>query len=290
MDLFGQTKPLKREAPAKVLNGTSLDTTILPGLRNFRPHAMFADVIEDIWDWELSDLAVTSSLPTFKVMPSIHPRLTFHYRVPYTGVRSFGPRFLDFPARRHLAVKLHSGILTICPNAPVGNIIVRLKPEAAGRIFTGATQHLNEGVHLHDIFGGQAVALAEEALSEASDSLTRVRIIQEFVAQRALPPRPVSGAARAASLLRSNPSLKISRIAAKLEISERSLLRSFRSTFGTGPKRFAQLVRVGKAVEARRKGSQWADIALDLGLSDQSHLIHDFYAVTGITPEAIFRP
>jgi transcriptional regulator GlxA family with amidase domain len=75
----------------------------------------------------------------------------------------------------------------------------------------------------------------------------------------------------------------------QLEVSERHLSRRFKALFGTGPKQFARLVRVEKAVDARRGGFHWTDVAHACGFSDQAHLIHDFHAITGAAPEDMFR-
>jgi AraC-like DNA-binding protein len=61
-------------------------------------------------------------------------------------------------------------------------------------------------------------------------------------------------------------------------------------TFGTSPKQFARIVRVGDVVSARRKGKlSWAEAASACGFADQAHLIKDFTGLIGAPPEAFFR-
>jgi AraC-like DNA-binding protein len=78
-------------------------------------------------------------------------------------------------------------------------------------------------------------------------------------------------------------------LAAELGVSERHLSRRFKTVFGTGPKRFARIARVEQVLAARRRGSAWADIAYSCGFTDQAHLVHDFNAILGATPNDFLR-
>ena len=74
-------------------------------------------------------------------------------------------------------------------------------------------------------------------------------------------------------------------------LSERQLERLFDERVGYGPKTFARVVRLQRAVEsiARPAGprgttASWATFARDCGYADQAHLIREFRALTGVTP------
>jgi AraC-like DNA-binding protein len=66
-------------------------------------------------------------------------------------------------------------------------------------------------------------------------------------------------ACRAATLLRRNPHLRISRLAAGLDVTERHLSRNFQAMFGTSPKQFARIARIESVWLARSQGASWAD-------------------------------
>jgi AraC-like DNA-binding protein len=150
-------------------------------------------------------------------------------------------------------------------------------------------EFMDTKIHLHDLFNRHALARIEEALAKAQDGTARIKLVEDFLSGHARPRSANALLAHAASRLRSDPSLQISRLASQLDISERHLSRGFKTTFGSGPKYFARLVRVEKAVEARRSGSNWSDIAYDFGFADQAHLVRDFNAITGAPPEEMFR-
>ena len=78
-------------------------------------------------------------------------------------------------------------------------------------------------------------------------------------------------------------------VAVDLGVSERHLRRVFRETIGMGPKSFAKLTRFRRALHAAREEAHasWARIAAAAGYYDQAHLITDFRAIAGVTPQAL---
>jgi transcriptional regulator GlxA family with amidase domain len=78
-------------------------------------------------------------------------------------------------------------------------------------------------------------------------------------------------------------------VAVELGVSERHLRRVFREYVGVGPKTFARLIRFHRALGAARAGRHagWAGIAAAAGYYDQAHLIAEFRAIAGVTPQAL---
>jgi AraC-like DNA-binding protein len=54
----------------------------------------------------------------------------------------------------------------------------------------------------------------------------------------------------------------------------------------------AQLLRFERATEllAQDRPPSWAELAFRCGYFDQSHLIHDFRAIVGVTPTEYIAP
>ncbi|MGE0791344.1 MAG: DUF6597 domain-containing transcriptional factor [Sandaracinaceae bacterium] len=73
--------------------------------------------------------------------------------------------------------------------------------------------------------------------------------------------------------------------------SVRQLQRDFKQVVGIGPKWVIRRARVQDAAERVANGERvdWARTAQDLGYHDQAHLIHEFRAQVGWTPEAYAR-
>jgi AraC-like DNA-binding protein len=180
---------------------------------------------------------------------------------------------------------LHTGVATVLPRGPLGMIGVRLKPEAATRLVRERLRHfLGVPIGLDDLFGARRVSLLEEQLSEATTSAERFSHMRAFLLSNLRPYRAESVASRAAALLRRNPCLRVRKLAARLDVSERHLCRDFSAMFGMGPKQFARIARIDRVLSARARGATWADIAYATGFTDQAHMINDFTAILGVAP------
>ncbi|NMO02654.1 AraC family transcriptional regulator [Gordonia sp. TBRC 11910] len=77
-------------------------------------------------------------------------------------------------------------------------------------------------------------------------------------------------------------------LAALAGVTERTLQRMFASFVGVSPAWVIRRYRLIDAAEHARAGGpvDWAELAVDLGYADQSHLTRDFTATIGISPAA----
>lgn len=82
---------------------------------------------------------------------------------------------------------------------------------------------------------------------------------------------------------------RVEEICAEFALTERSLQRLFARRVGLGPKWLIQRRRLHEVAErltAAGTAPRMAELAAELGYSDQAHLTRDFRAVTGKTPGA----
>jgi AraC-like DNA-binding protein len=83
---------------------------------------------------------------------------------------------------------------------------------------------------------------------------------------------------------------RVDELAARLQTTTRRLQRLFADHVGLGPKWVINRYRIHEAAEiaaesaARGPDVDWAQLAIDLGYSDQSHLVRDFTAAVGVPP------
>jgi AraC-like DNA-binding protein len=94
-------------------------------------------------------------------------------------------------------------------------------------------------------------------------------------------------AERAAALLRAGghaPS--VGAVAATVGVGERRLQQIFRSQFGLSPAAWRRLARMQRCLRLLRLpgGARWPELAVAVGFYDQSHLVHEFRALCGLTP------
>ncbi len=163
---------------------------------------------------------------------------------------------------------------------------VWLTGEGAANLLGGASPEMrNRGVKLTDLFGRSAADLGERLL-HTTDSESRFSILDDALCGWTGQRRAIrSDMAWAFGQIRRNPARSIADLAAELGWSRQTLSAQFRANFGISPKtaiRLSRFERVIAACEDRRPA--WADIAIEAGYFDQSHMIRDFIQFAGLTP------
>ncbi|MET8265320.1 AraC family transcriptional regulator [Micromonospora arida] len=127
--------------------------------------------------------------------------------------------------------------------------------------------------------------------SAASDD-ERCRALDTLLTAWQPEPDPMAAeAVRLAEAIRTDRTvLRVDDFAARHDVPVRRLQRLFLEYVGVGPKWVIRRYRLQEAVEQAAGGPlSWADLAADLGYSDQAHLVRDFTAVAGVSPAAYAR-
>lgn len=169
-------------------------------------------------------------------------------------------------------------------------------PAAAGRPL----------LDLGEVWGREGERLRQR-LAGAPSARTALVIVEEMLLARAvLPLRPdAMVAAAVADLDRGVP---VAQVAARLGVSQSTLVRRFTAQVGLPPKRFARVRRLRRllgAVHGRSDrqqhqpgggewprpvaGAGWAGAAAECGYFDQAHMIADFRALASMSPGQ-YRP
>jgi AraC-like DNA-binding protein len=168
-----------------------------------------------------------------------------------------------------LAITLHHGAAATLLGVPVGEIAGLALPLQA----------------LWPRDDASAVA----ALADLEDDASRVRLVQRALLRRlrhgaAADPRPAVQALRL--LMQSGGRLPVPALAAEVGLGERRLQQLFSAQFGLSPRRWSRLARLHRCLRDLRAQPQrsWAEVALDGGFFDQSHLTNEFRALCGCTP------
>lgn len=171
-------------------------------------------------------------------------------------------------------------------------VVMARLPLGAHEAVLGVQASAIEGhpVPLEDLWGDAASRRLFERLADAPTSLDVAAILDRVIAERlSLVKRPSAQADLAVHAAAKLAHASVSEVATALRVSERNLRRVFRDTLGVGPKTFARLERFRRALGAARahEAPSWAAIAVDAGYYDQAHLIAEFRAIAGVTPQAL---
>jgi AraC-like DNA-binding protein len=165
---------------------------------------------------------------------------------------------------------------------------VRFRPGCALAAFgVPASELTDERVDILALWSDARPAL--EALHEANDTPSRVQVLEAMLVRRLasrLPaPREVIEAVHRIASVHGN--LSIAALGPALGVTRQHLARRFASCVGVSPKSFARILRARRALahaKNDRVSVDWAEIALRAGYYDQSHLVGDVRALTGLTP------
>lgn len=141
---------------------------------------------------------------------------------------------------------------------------------------------------------GEVLPFSVEALAAGFARGTAIDALVEMANRLLLDRRPVATsqlklAAELVDAARTSPDiLTVRALAGVAGMNVRSLERLFASHVGIGPKWVIRRYRLQELVERANGGAplDWAQTAAELGYADQAHLITDFRAAVGTTPEA----
>jgi AraC-like DNA-binding protein len=180
---------------------------------------------------------------------------------------------------------------------PTLTVAVRFLPGAA-RVFFDLPLHLLQDGHpaLDELWPRHEAEALAAALWEREQSVRRrLSTLQRALLARLLAHPDAAGASPAGRLARAavrllddaGGTVRIDELARTLGVSRQHLALQFREQVGLAPK-----ARPAGAGRRRHAGPQvdWAQLALDCGYYDQSHLIHEFRLFADETPERFARP
>jgi AraC-like DNA-binding protein len=150
----------------------------------------------------------------------------------------------------------------------------------------------NQHVALEDIWGRGAVELRERLLESRTPS-SMFAVLERALLRRLLDPRPRHAVVEAA-LRRFAAAPTVARVRDVGESTgygAKRFIELFREDVGLTPKVFCRVLRFQAVLDRIVSGREvdWARVAVDCGYYDQSHLIRDFRAFSGMTPSE-YRP
>lgn len=171
----------------------------------------------------------------------------------------------------------------------VEGLSITLRPGAAVAVLgVPAGVIAAQAVPLEELWRSEATELLER-LAEHSEDAARARVLREVLQRRILR----SGAAahdaaqHAARLISSAGGQRPLRdVADELGIGERRLQQLFHTHVGLSPRVWSRLARFHALLRVLRGQHEprWAQLAVDSGFYDQSHLVKEFRALGGLTP------
>jgi AraC-like DNA-binding protein len=155
-----------------------------------------------------------------------------------------------------------------------------------------ASRFADAVVSLGHVFGTTGDALEQAILAEPTNA-ARIPIVDRFL--RARRPAPDDNVPRVTQIVwtaaNDRAILKVDDLVERFGLNKRTLQRLFERYVGVSPKWVIQRYRLHEAAErlAACGPDGHAELALQLGYSDQAHFVRDFKAIVGVSPAAYAR-
>jgi AraC-like DNA-binding protein len=253
----------------------------------YKPEPRLAKFVDCLWYFEGSRATRELALPTGTAELVINVRDNFIRvcsRVDDFEGEAFAGAVVSGAQSRYM-------VLPACPEGSVMG--VHFRPGGAGPFLGLPLSELaDRHVALEDLWGRQAHEIREQ-LCEAKSPTAALALLERALLSR-LADRALCHPAVAFALERFAAAPSVARVREVAEASGYSakrFIRLFTEGVGLSPKRFCRILRLQAVLNQLASGGrvEWAEFALGSGYYDQSHLIREFRAMTGLTP-AQYRP
>jgi AraC-like DNA-binding protein len=173
----------------------------------------------------------------------------------------------------------------------VEGLSVTLRPGAAAALLGLPVGEIGgSAVHLDALWQGEGTELLGR-MAEAPDDAARVTLLHAVLQRRLRDSSAAAGntaaAMHAAQLIAASDGRRSLReVATTVGVGERRLQQLFHAHVGLSPRAWSRLARMHGCLRALRLQSSpaWADVALESGFYDQSHMANEFRALCGVTP------
>jgi AraC-like DNA-binding protein len=236
--------------------------------------------------WLCSD---TPSHPCERILPSGTIELVFN--LCDDEIRIYDPAHHDRCRRFSGAVVsgAYSSFFVIDPLVHASIVGVHFRPGGAFP-FLGipAGELANTHVDLADLWGPLASQLRER-LCDATPA-QRFSVLEAALASRLYhPPQRHDAVSLALNAFEQiGGKVRVRDVARRVGLSQRRFIQVFAAEVGLTPKLYERIRRFQQARQLARKAPapDWASVAAECGYFDQSHLIRDFCAFSGLSPIA----
>jgi AraC-like DNA-binding protein len=264
-----------------------VDESALPQVVQYRPPAPLSACVDLFWYrcGRVADSRRQLALPTGSV------DVTFNLHEDSLRV------FADAEDRRGQAVRdaivhgAQSRYFVLDARRDVHVVGIHFRPGGAGLLGIPAPELADQHVALEDLWGTHARTVREQLLAAPTPQAKFAVLERELLARMSIRPLVNPAISFALRGIQTSPTdVRIAALHGATGYSARRFTTLFTTAVGLTPKLYSRICRLRAVVEQiARCEPDWAQVASEFGYYDQSHLIHDFRQLSGVTP-ADYRP
>ena len=226
-------------------------------------------------------------LPNERVHPCGYATMVFHYGSPSKFQKKNSSKYIE-PNLVICGQQTNYYDLSLSGNT--GMILIVFRPHGVKSFFNfPITELLNENLSLQDLINNEAVEL-EDKLLNSPNNKQRIAHLENFLTGRLIYNNGFERVEHAIKMIEnSKGQIQAQNIAYEVCLGIKQFERTFSKYVGINPKKFASIVRFQNVIQMNSKDKRsLSQIAVDNGYYDQSHFIHDFKSLTGLTPKVFF--
>ena len=226
-------------------------------------------------------------LPKERVYPSGYATMVFHYGSPSKFQKKNSSKYIE---PNLVICGQQTNYYDLSLSGKTGMILIVFRPHGVKSFFNfPITELLNENLSLQYLVNSEAIEL-EDKLLNAPNNKQRLIHLENFLVKRLIHNNDFERVEHAIKIIEnSKGKIKAQDIAHEVCLGIKQFERTFVKYVGVNPKKFASIIRLQNVLQINSKDKRTlSQIAVDNGYYDQSHFIHDFKSLTGLTPKAFF--
>lgn len=172
----------------------------------------------------------------------------------------------------------------------ISGVSARLTPWGLNVFRRGVLKECaDKRVDCRDIFPKCTIERIEDDLARLPTAEVRVQYIERYLLSIFNPHNEDRLVRHACErVIACGGNYRVADLARSLGLSKRTLERRFVNHVGATPKMMSRVVRLRSAILHKVRVPNWSEVAYLAGYYDQSHMIHDFLELYGMTPEQLY--
>lgn len=227
-------------------------------------------------------------LPEERVYPCGYATMVFHYGSPSKFQKKNSSKYIE---PNLVICGQQTNYYDLSLSGKTGMILIVFRPHGVKSFFNfPITELLNENLSLQDLAINETKEL-EDKLFNSPNNKQRVIHLENFLIKRLIHDNEFERVEHAIKLIEnSKGQIKAQDIAHEVCFGIKQFERTFSKYVGVNPKKFASIIRFQNVIQMKSNHKDsMSQLAFDNGYYDQSHFIHDFKSLTGLTPNAFFN-
>jgi AraC-like DNA-binding protein len=226
-------------------------------------------------------------LPNERVYPCGYATMVFHYGSPSKFQKKNSSKYIE---PNIVICGQQTNYYDLSLSGKTGMILIVFRPHGVKSFFNfPITELLNENLSLQDLINNEAIEL-EDKLLNSPNNKQRITHLENFLIERLIYNNEFERVEHAIKMIENTKGqIKAQNIASEVCLGIKQFERTFSKYVGINPKKFASIVRFQNVLQIESKNNNsMSQLAYNNGYYDQSHFIHDFKSLTGLTPKAFF--